>query len=382
MERTIVHVYGGYPKKKGSIEEYYFTLTENLSQKGFKSLFVFSQEPAQALVNDYVKAGAKIVIQPSTEKRIDIPVILAHAKLYREVKPDIVNVVFGRTGFNSLIAARLTGVRGTIWTKGSLEETGPFYQKVPRLKLIASLTFLSGCLARKIITISDALKQELLLYHLSERKIHRIYRGINLKRFVCNQYPQPSFFHELGVNNEDQIISCISQARPEKGLEYLIRALPLVIPQFPSLKLLLIGGGPLTDHLINLSKQLQVYEHVLFCGIRNDVENVIAASLFTILPSLSEGLGLVLLESLAGGKPVIASNVGGIPEVIIHGETGYLVPPKNENAIADRIIMLLSNEDLLRKMRQKCLKKVFDFDVRHGAEETAALYMRMINADE
>jgi len=381
-ERFIVHIYGGYPKKRGSIEEYYFALTENLNKKGFKSIFAFSQQPDNALVRQYEDLGARIVILPTTQKRIDIPVIFAHAKLYREVRPAIVNVVFGRIGFNSLFAARLAGVRGTIWTKGSFEEKGPFYHKVSQLRTFASLIYLEGCLAKKIITVSDALKRELILYHIQESKIHRIYRGINLDRFTHSQMTQFAFLNELGISNEDLIISCISQARPEKGLEYLIRAIPPVISRFPAFKLLIVGGGPLTDELIYLSKKLNVEKHILFCGIRNDVENIIAASLFTVLPSLTEGLPLVSLESLAGGKPVIASNVGGIPEVITNGVNGYLVPPKDEIAIADRVLMLLSNPDLLRKMRIACLKTAAGFDVRQGAAKTADLYIKMLNENK
>lgn len=376
-QKKVVHVYGNFPKKKGSMEEYYLALTRKLNQIGFKSIFIFTDDIDDALKKFYDEVGAEIIVMPGTNKRFDLPLIFKYQRLFRKIAPVLVNVNFGRTSFNALVAARFARINNTVWTKGSFYEKGPFYQPVPKIRIFTSLIFLAGWLSKKIMVISEGLRKELLLYDLPASKIVRIYRGINLERFK-SQKISSSFLHEFRINKEDRVVACISQARHEKGLEYLLRAMPSVIGKFSRLKLLIVGGGPLTNSLKKLAEELNVADHVVFCGVRNDVEKIINISEFTVLPSLTEGLGLVTLESLACGKPVVASNVGGIPEVVVDGETGFLVPPRDEHALADKINYLLSDSNLLKKMKDKCLARAQQFDVNVGAAKTVELYLGLI----
>jgi glycosyltransferase involved in cell wall biosynthesis len=123
-----------------------------------------------------------------------------------------------------------------------------------------------------------------------------------------------------------------------------------------------------------------VSENIIFCGVRNDVENIIAISEFTVLPSLTEGLPLALLESMALGRPAITCNVGGIPEVITDGENGFLIPPRDEYALADRIITLLSNAEILRKMEQVATERAQNFNIDAGVKNTIIVYKEMIQS--
>jgi glycosyltransferase involved in cell wall biosynthesis len=158
--------------------------------------------------------------------------------------------------------------------------------------------------------------------------------------------------------------------------------MPAVIRHCNKIKLLVVGGGPLTLSLIELSNKLRVDRSILFCGIRNDVEKLVALSEFTVLPSLSEGQGLVILESMAGGKPVIASDVGGIPETVVHGLTGFLLPPGDAEMLADKIILLLSDQALLQKMSKASEERAKLFDVNTGAEKTIEVYSQLLKNDK
>jgi glycosyltransferase involved in cell wall biosynthesis len=120
-------------------------------------------------------------------------------------------------------------------------------------------------------------------------------------------------------------------------------------------------------------------KNVCFCGVRNDVERIFSISEFTVLPSLTEGMPLALLESLAVGKPAIVSNVGGIPEVIEDGEQGILVSPGDENALATAMNILLSDVQRTQAMGANAASRSRAFDVKKGVAETIDLYQRIIN---
>lgn len=381
LERSrgiILQVYGGSPKKKGSLEDYFLKLSLTMQQEGYASIFVFNREIEEHLAKLYQDVGASIITIPDTIRRFDLAMINRFRKLFRELKPSLVNFHFGRACSNGLLAAYLSGVFNTVWTKHSFYERGPFYRSVPQLKILTSMILLQGLMAKRVIAVSDGIKKELLQYHIPDSKIARIYLGINLDRFGSASSIS-AIRQELGIAKEARIFSCISQARQEKGLEYLIRALPKVMEMFPDIKVLLVGGGPLTESLRELARQLLVDNHIVFCGVRNDVERIISASEFMVLPSLTEAQGLVILEAFACGKPVIASSVGGIPEVITDEVNGLLVPPKDVDSLAERMIRLLQDTKSRQRMGMAAVEKAKMFDVNIGVERTIELYHEVMN---
>ncbi len=378
MKKIIIHIFGGSPKKKGSIEEYYFELTRQLNNKGYKTVFIFDREITPQLEYLYNQINAEIIILPNVKGRIDFQFIKSFRTLVKKLDPAIVNVVFGNTGFNAIVASHLAGIHNTVWTRGSFNEYGPFYCKVSFFKRVCSIIFCTGLLAKRIIAVSKGLKKEMLMYYLPDSKIKQIYRGINLKRF-SPKFDFNVIYNEFGLKEGDRVASVVSQARPEKGLEYLIEAIPIITKKYDNFKLLIIGGGPLTNSLKQLCAQLNIEKNVVFCGVRNDVEQIMSISEFSFLPSFTEGLPLVSLESIASGKPVVATNVGGIPEVIQNGVTGFLVPPKDSYALAEKALQLLSNKELLIKMKKFCIAKAAQFDVKQGAAKTVELYEEIIN---
>ena len=136
--------------------------------------------------------------------------------------------------------------------------------------------------------------------------------------------------------------------------------------------------GPLTESLQALARELGVSDYVIFCGVRNDVEHILSISDFTVLPSLTEGLGLALLEAQAAGRPVVASNVGGIPELITHGVNGLLVGPHDVRGLVDAIGLLLKDGALLQRMGRQSADRAELFDVRRGVAQTISLYEELI----
>jgi len=172
-----------------------------------------------------------------------------------------------------------------------------------------------------------------------------------------------------------------------KGTEYLIKALPKILETYPGTKLLLVGSGPQKRRLVTLSRSLGITNTVLFIGEVGQEELPKFYSLATVfvLPSIvndkgeTEGLGVVLLEAMACGLPVIGSNVGGIPDIISDGETGLLATPKDPDDLARKIIRLLSDETLRKSLIKNGLNLVrnnFSWDVI--ADEFEMLYRNTV----
>lgn len=370
----VMHVYGGSPKKMGSLEEYFLLLTRKLNKQGCKSVFIFGQQPEDHLMDAYTASGADIRIMRTTTSRLDIEIIKEFMKLYKVERPSVVNAHFDHTGINALIAARLFGVRKRVWTKHSLNSIS-YKGQLPLLKRILHTINWEGLWASDIIAVSHAVQNE-LKDHFIVRKVHQLYLGVALKRFSTGrQHPEKR--EELGIPEGRMVASCISQARPEKGIEYLVKAIGRLRGSEYRPYVLILGGGPLTPELERLAKTLGVENDVNFCGVRNDVEDILALSDFTILPSLEDAAPLSTMESLAAGKPMVCSRIGGIPEIIKHGENGLLVTPGRDDEMADAILYMCNDKSHLKKLSLGAHKSANAFDVEQGVKETMMVYSRV-----
>ena len=139
-----------------------------------------------------------------------------------------------------------------------------------------------------------------------------------------------------------QIVGVVARLEPEKGHPTLLEAWPVVLRAVPDAYLLIVGEGSRRDALEAQARELRIAHRVVFTGRRDDVPAVTAALDVAVLPSYREAQGLTILEAMALSRPVVASNVGGIPEMIEDGVTGLLVPPHDADALAAAIVRLLT----------------------------------------
>ncbi|MFA5339878.1 MAG: glycosyltransferase [Candidatus Omnitrophota bacterium] len=167
---------------------------------------------------------------------------------------------------------------------------------------------------------------------------------------------------ELGLGNDEIVMGCIANFGPDKGHRYLIDAIPKITPLFPNIKIILIGRFfSLKEGLMEQAKELGVLSNVIFLGFHLNIEEMLGLMDIFILPSLSEGLPVAILEAMYMSKPVVATKIDGIPEAVIEGETGILVPPGNSVELAKAIVSLLSDRNKAREMgrrgRERCLEE-------------------------
>ena len=198
-------------------------------------------------------------------------------------------------------------------------------------------------LAHSVIAVSHQTRRVMLEEEgAPAEKVVVIHNGIDLSRVKSPSYEEVAQLRrELDVEN-CAMVSVIARLHPEKGHEYLFRALPrLLSATRGKLRLLVAGAGPFRETYGREVSGLGVEEAVRFLGFRTDIARILSVSDVVVLPSVAEAFGLVLAEAMAMEKAVVATRVGGIPEIIQDGVTGVLVPPASPEALADAILALL-----------------------------------------
>jgi len=201
---------------------------------------------------------------------------------------------------------------------------------------------------------------------------------------VCNavdldRYPAPidraKVRAELGFGPSAHLMTMVGTFKRQKGHRYLVAAAAALVPRFPTLHILLVGDGELADQMRTQVRAAGLSEHVHFLGTRRDIPELLSASDSFVLPSLWEGLPVALTEAMASGLPLVATQVSGTSQVVIDGESGLLVPPGDEGALAEAMDRLLSDPALASEMGGAARERIAaSYSARAQAEQLAALF--------
>ncbi len=175
-----------------------------------------------------------------------------------------------------------------------------------------------------------------------------VHEGIDLGRVAAA--PPAALHEELWLPHGSPIVGNVAALVPHKGQRHLVEAAALVVREVPDARFVIAGEGELRESLEHQIKSHNLEKHVILAGFRPDVLSLHKAFDIFVMSSVMEGLGTSLLDAMACGKPVVATNAGGMPEVVRDGETGILVPPRDDRALAQAIIRLLKDESLRQRM--------------------------------
>jgi len=234
--------------------------------------------------------------------------------------------------------------------------------------------------ADAVIAISDAGRDAIQNVWGFDGYVHRIPQHI-----VNDPFPEGFTFREPN-NHQPLVITCVSRLSPEKGIDYLIRAIPDVLGQFPQTRFLIAGGGRLKDLLCAIAEELGVKDSVHFIGAfeHQCLPEIMNQTDIVVQPSLNEGLGGSLIEAMAWGKPIVASAVGGIPQLVRHGINGLLVPPRDSRGLASALNQLLADPSLRRRMglAGRQLYEQGPYTPVAVANETLRVYASVLNRTE
>ncbi len=226
------------------------------------------------------------------------------------------------------------------------------------------------------VAASRAIAAMLLEDGVEPERVVTIHEGIDVDR--VQQAPAARIHEEFWLPSGVPVVGNIAALVAHKGQKHLVDAAALVIREAPDAHFLILGEGELRPALERQIKEMHLEKHVLLPGFRTDVLSLLKAFDVFVMSSVTEGLGTSLLDAMAAERPIVATEAGGIPEVVLDGETGLLVPARDHRRMADAIVRLLRDRGLRERLARAGLDRVrAEFSVERMVGETLALYGRL-----
>lgn len=316
----------------------------------------------------------------SISPRADLVAFWKLYRLMRRERYDIVHTHSSKAGVLGRLAAWLAGTPIIVHTLHSLV----FHDYQPR-PVNWTLRMIKRALAPitdHYISVSALIAERALAAGVgSPERFSTIYSGMELDWFLNGDHDGAGVRARLGIPPDAPVVGKIARLFKLKGHEQLLDALPAVVARHPDVRFLLVGDGVLAEHLRARCQQLGVVENVVFAGLveREQIPEMIAAMDVLVHTSLREGLARVLPQALAMGKPCVAFDLDGAPEVVIPGRTGELVPPGDTRALAQAINRLLDDGQLRRRMGEEGRRLVDPaFRAETMVAQIAEVYERLL----
>jgi L-malate glycosyltransferase len=226
------------------------------------------------------------------------------------------------------------------------------------------------------ICASEAIRKMLIVDGVPAERAVTVHEGIDLGR--AEAAPPARIHQDLWLPHDAPVIGNVAALVPHKGQRHLIDSAALVVRQVPDARFVIAGEGELRSVLQRAIKEHHLEKHVLLAGFRPDVLSFHKAFDIFVMSSVTEGLGTSLLDAMACGKPVVATTAGGIPEVVVDGETGFLVPPRDHEAMAAALVRLLKDRELRERMGNAGLVRARrKFSAERMVQDTVRVYDRV-----
>jgi len=363
----------------GGTEIQTLNLVRVLLSNGYHVSICCFYEYNETMVSLFRSEGVKVLLLGL--KRTDgmLRLLRKMKSVFNEIRPDIVHVQYIAPGLIPIIAARLSYARTVFATVHQPSSPYGFKAKL-FLRLGAYLSTVFFCVSKSAeeswFGNSEVFNPQ---YVNHKRKHFTIYNAVDISMITyaidssnCDQLKK-----SLGLD-ACSVIGIVGRLRKEKGQAFLLDAMRDVIKEVPEAKLVVVGDGPDWNQLIERSKTLGIADHILWLGAKNPGEALQLYGIMDVVavPSLFEGFSLTAAEAMAASVPVVASAVDGLNEVVEHNRTGFLVPPRDSNALAKCLLKLLSDPSKAKVMgkegKQKAMKY---FSMKHFSESITTSYL-------
>ncbi|OHC03345.1 MAG: hypothetical protein A3H23_09555, partial [Planctomycetes bacterium RIFCSPLOWO2_12_FULL_40_19] len=347
-----------------NMEKYDVFLAHGLSRESNMSIMEKEVVESDLLLAE--AKGVRVFALPSLVRRLSFKNdLLAFINIYRLIKrirPHIVHTHTSKAGLLGRLASFLARVPIIIHTPhGHVFHSyyGPVMTKVFVFaeKILSFMT-------DKITALTNRERDE----HLEEgiasiEKYVVIHSGVMLDRLMNMSVDAGAVRGEFGIAQDSNVVGVVGRLVPIKGHKYLVSAAKRIIKEFRNTVFVFVGDGYLSSRLERQAESVGVRKNIIFTGWRKDAVEILDLFDILVLPSLNEGMGKVLVEGMALGKPIIASNVGGIIDLVRNGENGILVPPGDSDALGEAILQLLKDKNLSEKLGKNGKAMVYpEFD--------------------
>ena len=359
-------------------ERHLLILLDGLRQRGLDArliILVERNEPMREMVAAAKARGIPVQSIP-IGRDYDLPLLWRLRRALRHIKPDIVHTHLIHADLYGCVSAKLAGV-GAVVSSRHLDDAFRYRARWRRVNRRLWRMIDAG------IAISAAMKQFALTIEAAPApKVSVVLYGMDFK-WLSDEAIDAARLRlraELKMAADAQLLGMACRLVEQKGIPYALEAMRRIRSDFPRAHLVIAGDGEQASELRRLASRLGIADRVHWLGWRADAADLMAALDVFLLPSLREGFGLVLLEAMSRRLPIVASHVGAIPEIVIDGETGILVEPRNVDELAKAMTRLLNDRALRKYMGLLGAARLEEhFSVERMVDGTVAVYEQVLN---
>ncbi len=363
----------------GGAERLMVPLLKYLDADRFKArVCVLQNHHGNPVAEDIRALGIPVDLLPVHHLR-DITAVFRLRKYLQKYRTDLIHTQLDFSDILGNMASRLLRIPSVCTIHVS-----PFKEKRLMPGIRQKLSWLCHRkFCDRVISVSEKVREDYL--HVSQNSplnVETIHNGIDLTRFeIPDKNEMDNLRQSLGIPAKATVILTIAMLRKEKGIQYMIEAFPPILKHVPDLYYLIVGSGDYAKTLLEKAGKSSVKDRIVFAGMRQDIPRLMYISRLFVLPTLTEALPTVVAEAMAAGKPVIASAVGGIPEMITDTESGLLISPADPEKLANACVYLLKDPEKIQMMgaggRQIANEK---FNIRRQIHKIERVYQGLLDA--
>ncbi len=379
---------------KGGSAENTFLTVQGLDKERYDVVLVSGPSRESQMSDQEVRAveanlaalessGARIIFIPELMREptplSDWMALVRLCGLFRKERPVIVHTHTSKAGMLGRWAAFLCRVPIIVHTPHGHVFWG-YFNKFKTAVFIL-LERLTARITDRIITLTHREKMDHVRFRIApEGKFAVIHSGVDLGRYSRVHADIAKIRQDMNLPAGAFVVGTTGRLTSVKGHIHLLQAAVRILKDRKEIYFVLLGDGELGDHLRKYADEAAIARNVRFLGWRSDVATVLSAFDVFAFPSLNEGMGKAIVEAMAMGKPVIASAVGGIPDLVVHGENGLLVPPADSEALANAVLELYENPDKRKKMGEVGKGMAAEYGVDAMLRKIDALYEACLTA--
>jgi glycosyltransferase involved in cell wall biosynthesis len=359
----------------GLAEKYELVLVHGLSLESHMT--DWEKQSVDSRIKEAMERGVNVIPVISLVRRIspfrDLQALFYLWRLMIREKPDLVHTHTSKAGILGRWAAWLGRVPIIVHTAHGHVFYGHFGPLASRFFVL--LERFMALITDRMIALTVGERNDYIKSSVSRPdRIVNIHSGVEIDHYMSVRVNIEEKKKSLGISSRGLVVGTVGWLLPIKGPMHLLNAMESVWQDYPEATLVFVGKGDLEAELRAKALQMGVSGRVKFLGWRDDIPEIMKILDVFVLPSLNEGMGRVLVEAMAAGRPVVASRVGGIPDLVKHGENGFLVEPGDENGVSAAIKKLLADKIMRDQMGEKGRIMAQAFSLENMVDKIDSLY--------